>query len=209
MNRHEFDSIWWKNTSLGSIGKPRIVPEKLWYRKKVASHTTPSWPVPRRAEEINGVHRCVRTADGLCFVLAAQARKLSLSSSLAEELLKRHARDRDGDAAIEVLSFSSVFWVDRLVLIALGRSSWWENWACDRHDRFLGATAAVRCAIWSVAVGVVVAPIASRWGSRLFASLVVVDNAQTAMYCLGDIGPVTTYRASWINTSTSDRFDPK
>ena len=72
------------------------------------------------------------------FFLASQARKLSLSASLewAEEALKRHARDSDGDTAIDFLSFSSVFWVDRLVLIALGRSSWWENCACDRHDFF-------------------------------------------------------------------------
>ena len=70
------------------------------------------------------------------FFLAAQARKLSLSASLewAEEALKRHARDSDGDAAIEVLSFFSVFRVDRLVLVALGRSSWWENGDCDRHN---------------------------------------------------------------------------
>ena len=63
------------------------------------------------------------------FFLAAQARKLSLSASLelAEESLKRHARVSDGDAAIEVSRFSSVFWVDRTVLVALGRSSWWKN----------------------------------------------------------------------------------
>ena len=59
------------------------------------------------------------------FFLAAQARKLSLSASLewAEEPLKRHVRDSDGDEAIEVLRFSSVFWVNRMVLVALGRSS--------------------------------------------------------------------------------------
>ena len=33
--------------------------------------------------------------------------------------------------------FQRVFWVDRLVLVALGRSSWWENSACDGHDFFL------------------------------------------------------------------------
>ena len=67
------------------------------------------------------MHRRVLAADSLCFLLAAQVRKLSLSASLewAAEALKRHARDSDGDAAIEVLSFSSVFWVDRLVLVAL------------------------------------------------------------------------------------------
>ena len=26
-----------------------------------------------------------------------------------------------------------MFWVDRLVLVALGRSSWWEHCACDRR----------------------------------------------------------------------------
>ena len=72
------------------------------------------------------------------FLFAARARKLSLSASLewAEEPRERHARISDGDAAIEVLIFSSVFWVDRLVLLALGRSSWWKNYACDRHDFF-------------------------------------------------------------------------
>ena len=70
-----------------------------------------------------------------CFFWAAQGRKLSLSASLewAVEALKRHARDSNGDAAFEVLSFSSVFWVDRLILVALGRSSWWKNCASDRH----------------------------------------------------------------------------
>ena len=68
----------------------------------------------------------------------AQAKKLSLSVSTewAEEALKRHAQDNDGDAAIEALIFSFAFWVERLVLVALGRSSWWENCACDRHDFF-------------------------------------------------------------------------
>ena len=72
----------------------------------------------------------------LLFFLVAQARKLSVLASLqwAEEALQSHARDSDSDAAIEVLSFSSVFWVHRLVLVALGRSSWWRNCACDRHD---------------------------------------------------------------------------
>ena len=83
------------------------------------------------------MHRRVLAADSLCFLLAAQVRKLSLSASLewAAEALKRHARDSDGDAAIEVLSFFSVFRVDRLVLVALGRSSWWKSCPCDRHRR--------------------------------------------------------------------------
>ena len=84
------------------------------------------------------MHRRVLVADSLCFLLVAQVRKLSLSTSLerAEEARKRHALYSDGDAALEVLSFSSVFWVDPLALVALGRSSWWENYDCDRHDFF-------------------------------------------------------------------------
>ena len=72
------------------------------------------------------------------FFFAARAMTLSLSASLewTEGTLERHARHSDGDTAIEVLSFSSVFWVDRLVLVVLGRSSWWKNCACDRHDFF-------------------------------------------------------------------------
>ena len=38
----------------------------------------------------------------------------------AEGAQKRHARNSDGDAAIEVLSVSSVFWADRSVLVRLG-----------------------------------------------------------------------------------------
>ena len=84
------------------------------------------------------MHRRVLAADSLYFFWAGPARKLSPSASLewAEEALKRHARVSDGDVAFEVLSFSSVFWVDRLVLVALGRSSWWKNCARDRHGFF-------------------------------------------------------------------------
>ena len=39
------------------------------------------------------------------------------------------------------------FWVDHLVHVAIGRSSWWKNCACDRHDFFSGATTGVRCAM--------------------------------------------------------------
>ena len=59
-------------------------------------------------DESDGVHGRVRATSSLCFVLGAQARKLSLSASLgwAEEAQKRNARNSDGDAAIiEVLSY--------------------------------------------------------------------------------------------------------
>ena len=65
-----------------------------------------------------------------------RARKLSLSASLEceEEAVKRHSLPSIGNAAIEVLSVSSGFWVDRLALVALGRPSWWKNCSCDRQD---------------------------------------------------------------------------
>ena len=90
-------------------------------------------------DESDGVHGRVRAAASLCFVLAAQARKLSLSASLgwAEEAQKRHARNSAGDAAIiEVFIYPLCFRSLRLVVVALSRSSWWQNWACDRHDFF-------------------------------------------------------------------------
>ena len=100
--------------------------------KKAASHTNPADKY--RGEQMRATASIV--ACSFYFFLAAQARKLSLSASLkwAEKALEHHARDCDGDAAIEVLSFSSVFSVDRFVLVALDRSSWWKNCACDRHD---------------------------------------------------------------------------
>ena len=81
----------------------------------------------------------VRAAAGLYLVLAAQARKLSLSASLgwAEEAQKRLARNSDGDAAIiEVFLYPVCFPLLRLIAVARGRSSWWQNCACDRHDFF-------------------------------------------------------------------------
>ena len=109
------------------------------------------------------MHRRVFAADSLLFCLDGQVRKLSLSASLewAKEALKRHARDSDGDAAIEVLSFFSVFWVDRLVLVALGRSSWWKNCTCDSHDLFEEPPPGY-AVLWSVSVGAVVAPVVTR-----------------------------------------------
>ena len=93
---------------------------------------------PRRSvDESDGMHGRVRAAASLCFVLAVQARALSLSDSLgwAEEAPKRHTLNSDSDAAIiEVLSCHLCFRSLHLVVVALGRSSWWQNWACDRHD---------------------------------------------------------------------------
>ena len=69
------------------------------------------------------MHGHVRAAASLCFVLAAQARKLSLSTSLGweEGAQKRHARNNDGDAAtIEVLSYPLCFRSLRSVVVAVG-----------------------------------------------------------------------------------------
>ena len=143
MDRLGVDSTWWEIRLWVLSGNHVVFSKFCEIGKKAASHTashtTSGSQVPRRADESDGLHRRVLAADRLCFFLAAQARKLSLSASLewAEEALKRHARDSDSDAAIEVLSFSSVFWVDRVVLLALGRPSWRKNCACDRHDFFL------------------------------------------------------------------------
>ena len=112
------------------------------------------------------MHRRVLVADSLCFLLVAQVRKLSLSASLAwaEEALNCHTRDSDDDAAIEVLSFSSVFWVDPLVLVFSSRLA-------DRAGgKIVIATAKIffeepppgYAVLWSVSVGAVVAPVASR-----------------------------------------------
>ena len=68
------------------------------------------------------MHGRVCAAASLCFVLAAQARKLSLSASLgwAEEAQKRHARKSDGDALIiETLSYPLCFRSFRLVVVAI------------------------------------------------------------------------------------------
>ena len=69
-------------------------------RNNGGSHATPGCqPI---VDESDSVHGRVPDAASLCFVLAAQVRKLSLSASLgwAEETQKRHARNSDGDAAI-------------------------------------------------------------------------------------------------------------
>ena len=59
------------------------------------------------------------------FVLAAQATKLPVLPFLqwAEKALKRHARDSDGDAAIELLSFSKG---------CFGSIAWFSSRLADR-----------------------------------------------------------------------------
>lgn len=98
----------------------------LWGRKHAASHTTLGSQPRGKVDESDRAHHRVRAAAGLCRTWAVQAGKLSLSASLgwAEEALKRHARDNDGDAAIDVLSYSTFRVLGRsLGCVALGRSS--------------------------------------------------------------------------------------
>jgi len=87
----------------------------------------------------DGVHGRVRATASLYFVLAAQAGKSSLSASVSlewsAEAQKRHARNSDGNAAI-IKVLGSVFSVASLIVVALGRSSWWQNWARNRNGFF-------------------------------------------------------------------------
>ena len=74
----------------------------------ITQHSTQLKLTTTIVDESDGVHGLVRADASLCFVSAAQARKLSVSASLgwAEEPQRRHARNSDGDAAIiEVLSY--------------------------------------------------------------------------------------------------------
>ena len=153
--------------------------------------------------------RCrLRAAASLFSFLAAQARKLSLSGSLgwAERARKYHPRKSDGGAAMEALSklsVLSVFWVYPSVFVAFGRSSWLKNWAWDRHDFVLGATAGVRCAM-------VCRRGHAWWSGR--------HSLRFTIYCLGCCGQQFSYSpriasgtlaesehamSSWINSSNS------
>ena len=103
-----------------------------------SSPNTPLKTTIVQVDESDGVHGRERATASLCLILTAQASKLSLSASLgwAEEAQKHHARNSDGDAAIiEVLSYPLCFRSLRLVVVAVGQSSWWQ-WVCDRHDFF-------------------------------------------------------------------------
>ena len=151
------------------IGKPRInyCQGSLFFRSEYRSISRNSRLTTTIVDESNGVHGRVRAAASLCFVLAAQARKLSFSASFgwAEGAQKRHARHGDGDAAIiEVLSYPRCVRSLRLLVVALGRSSCWQNGACDRHD-FVEAPPRHRRGTLCydlVTVSAAVAPVATR-----------------------------------------------
>ena len=108
--------------------------------------------------------RVLATASLCCFFGGAGQEAITTIFSWVggRKPLKRHARDTDGDAAIELLTFFSAWWVDRSVLVAHGRSS-----SRNKKGR---ATAMISfeepppgyAALWSVAVGAAAAPVATR-----------------------------------------------
>lgn len=103
-------------------------------------------------------------------------------------------------------NFYSVFRVDGLVLVALGRSTWWKFGLDIARSLFQELTPEY-VVPWSVAVGAAVAPVATRSGSLFIGSVVVADNTRTATDCFGDVDPVGTCYAGWMNLSTSNRFE--
>ena len=87
------------------------------------------------------MHRRVRAAASPCF-FAAQAIE-SLHTLLVFSRVGRESPYplrtglRYSDAAVEILSFSSVFLVDRSALVALlADRAGGKKWAHDRHDCF-------------------------------------------------------------------------
>ena len=96
-----------------------------------------------------------------------------------------------------------------------GSMAWFSSRLADRaRGKIVLATAMILfeepppgyAVLWSVSVGAAVAPFATRWSSRFIASFVIVDSAQTAMDCLGDVGPVGTCHTRWINSPTSNNL---
>ena len=125
-------------TNLRAIGKLRITYCRcFFFRSEQRSILRNTRLTTTIVDESDSMHGCLPAAASLCFVLAAQVTKLSLSASLgwADGAQNRHARNSDGDAAIiEVLSHPLCFRSLRVFVVALGRSSWGQNWASDRND---------------------------------------------------------------------------
>jgi len=145
-------------------------------------------------DESDGGHGRVRAAASLCFVLAAQAKKLSVSAHLGGRRKPKTPRTEQRRRCSDhrSLELSSVFSVASLgcrgtwpieLVAKLGLRPPW--FFLRRHRR------GTLC-YDLVAVSAAVAPVATRWGSRFIASVVVVGNAHTATDRLGDVGPVRT-----------------
>ena len=146
------------------------------------------------------MHGGVRAAAGHCFVLAAQARKLSLSASFgwAEVASKKTPRTEQRRRC----SYHRSLDLSPYVFGHFACLSWH---LADRAGGKIGlATAMIflrrhrrgtLCYDLYAVVSAAVAPVATRCGSRFIASVVVVDNAHTATDCLGNVGRVRTCHA--------------
>ena len=151
-------------------------------------------------------------ASALCWRAGWEAISLPVSSlGWAEEALKRHARRSDGDAdIIEVFGYP-LFSVTALGCRGTWRSSWWQNWAYDRHDLFWGANPGVCCAM-----------ICSRergcCPGRHSLRFTIYPLGGGCRWCphgvlatdrLGDVGRVRTcHHESWMKSSNSNRTPP-
>ena len=115
-NWSRFDLVQTYIQILRPTGKPRVTYEYCQCfcpdRKNVESHATAGWQSPKSLDESERVHGRVRTAAGLCFVLAAQASTVSLSASLGwgEEAQQRLEHNSDSYTALHRwLQLSFVF----------------------------------------------------------------------------------------------------
>ena len=152
--------------------------------KSSISHKHPAekYQVPRRADESDGVHRRVLAADSLVFVwrrLGSYHPQLLLSGR------RKPLNATHGTATAMQLSKSWAF------PLCFGSIPWFSSRLADRAGgEIVIATAMIffeepppgYAVPWSVSVGVAVAPVATRWGSRFIASFGVVDSIQTAMW---------------------------
>ena len=106
-----FELDWMQKYEFESDRRPSIILFFLQKSGKRSISHNARVAKPTRADQSDGMRRRVLTAASL-FYFAVQARKLSLSASLAWAggALKCYPRNSDGGAAIEGLSVSSVFW---------------------------------------------------------------------------------------------------
>ena len=123
---------------LGSIGKPGIVLQIVWDRNK-KQHLTEHPAHKCSGEQMRATACVVACSPPTASIFFWRRRLGSYHSQLLLSGRKKPLNATHGWATAMQLSewFYSVFWVDRLFLVALGRSSWWKICACDCHDYFL------------------------------------------------------------------------
>ena len=96
----------------------------------------------------------------------------------------------------------------RLVVVALSRSSRWQNWACGRQDFLSRHRRGTLCYDLLQSSNRERGCCPGCHSLRFDSVVVIVDNAHTATDCLGDVGPVRTCHTSWMKSSTSNRTPP-